>query len=51
MAETTGVYRTVLDNGMEVAYVDKGIGKPLGLPRNVYEEKGYAPSYEDLPEK
>lgn len=51
MSETTkGVYRTVI-NGMEVAYVDKGVGNPLGIPRARYEEQGYQPPFEELPEQ
>lgn len=49
--ETKGLYRTTLPNGMEAAYVDKGVGKPFGIPRASYEEQGYKPDYEDLPEK
>ena len=51
MSETKGVYKSTLPNGMEVAYVDKGVGKPLGIPRESYESNGYSPSYDDLPEK
>lgn len=51
MAESKGLYRTVLPNGMEVAYVDKGTKFPLGLPREAYVAAGHKPPYEELPEK
>lgn len=39
-------------NGMEVAFVDKGMGTaPIGIPRDRYEAQGYEPPYENLPEK
>ena len=46
-----GLHRATLPNGMEVAYIDKGVGKPLGIPRDRYEEQGYEPAYEELPVK
>ena len=46
-----GVYRTTLPNGTEVAYVDKGNGKTIGVMRDRYEEQGYAPSFDDLPQQ
>jgi len=49
MSDGTGVYRSTHSSGMEVAFVDKGLGKPIGIPRDRYEEKGYQPSFEDLP--
>lgn len=51
MAETVGVYRTKLPNGVEVAYVDKGVKNPIGIARERYEEQGYKPPYDELPEK
>ena len=51
MTETKGVYRSKLPNGTEVAFVDKGVGKPFGLMRDRYEEQGYQPRFEDLPEQ
>lgn len=51
MSETKGVYRSKLPNGAEVAYIDKGVGKPLGILRERYEEQGYKPSFEKLPEQ
>lgn len=51
MSTTTGVYRTVHTNGMEIAFVDKGVGKPLGIPRERYEANGYQPPFDALPEK
>ncbi|MEO8530002.1 MAG: hypothetical protein ABI459_02160 [Deltaproteobacteria bacterium] len=51
MAETKGLYRTTLPNGMEVAYVDKGFKNPLGLTREMYEAAGHQPPYEELPKK
>lgn len=51
MADTVGLYRTKLANGMEVAYIDKGVKNPLGMPKEAYEEKGYKPAWKDLPEK
>lgn len=51
MPESIGLYRATLDNGMEVAYIDKGAKNPLGMPRAMYEEKGYLPKYDELPTK
>ena len=51
MSETKGIYRTVHTNGMEIAFVDKGVGTPLGIPRERYETNGYQPPYDSLPEK
>jgi len=51
MSQTTGLYRTTLPNGSEVAYVDKGVGKPFGILRDRYETEGYTPAFEELPEK
>ncbi|MGB3314582.1 MAG: hypothetical protein WBB85_09225 [Albidovulum sp.] len=51
MSETTGLYRGKHSSGMESAYVDKGVGKPFGIPRDQYEAKGYKPAYDKLPEK
>lgn len=51
MSEATGVSRTQLPNGMEFAYIDKGVGKPMGIPREQYDAKGYQPAYDELPEK
>lgn len=51
MSDTKGLYRKTLPNGMEVAYVDKGVGKPFGLPRDRYEEQGYKPDFDTLPEE
>lgn len=48
---TKGVYRTTLPNGTEVAYVDKGDGKTIGLMRDRYESQGYKPVFDKLPEK
>lgn len=48
---TKGVNRATLPDGTEIAYIDKGIGNPLGIPRARYEEQGYEPAYDDLPEK
>lgn len=47
----TGVYRSKLPNGAEVAYVDKGQGKTIGVLRDRYIEQGYTPAFEELPEK
>ncbi|WP_176473907.1 hypothetical protein [Actibacterium ureilyticum] len=51
MSEATGVYRTKAANGLEFAFIDKGVGKPIGIPRDQYETKGYKPTYDNLPEK
>ncbi len=51
MSEATGVYRMKHANGMEFAFIDKGVGKPIGIPRDQYEAKGYQPKYDSLPEK
>ena len=51
MAETKGLYRTTLPNGMEVVYVDKGMKNPLGMTRENYEAAGYEPAYDKLPQK
>ena len=51
MSETKGLHRTKLPNGMEVAYVDKGVGKPIGVPRDRYEAQGYQPAFDKLPEQ
>jgi len=51
MSNATGLYRTKHDNGMEIAFIDKGVGKPLGIPRDRYETSGYKPSWNELPEK
>lgn len=51
MSETKGLHRTKLPNGMEVAYVDKGVGKPIGVPRDRYEAQGYQPAFDTLPEQ
>lgn len=51
MSETKGLHRSTLPNGMEVAYVDKGVGKPLGIPRDRYEQQGYEPAFDKLPEQ
>jgi hypothetical protein len=51
MADAKGLYRTTLPNGMEVAYVDKGVGNPLGMPRELYEQAGHKPPFDDLPKK
>lgn len=51
MSETTGVSRGKHSSGIEFAFVDKGIGKPLGIPREQYEAKGYQPPFDSLPEK
>jgi len=50
MSEAKGVYRTTA-SGMEVAFIDKGIGSPIGIPRERYEESGYKPAFDALPEK
>jgi len=50
MSEATGVYRTE-KSGMEIAFVDKGIGNPIGIPRERYEANGYKPPFEKLPKK
>ena len=50
MSEAKGVYRTTA-NGMEVAFIDKGIGNPIGVPRDRYEANGYKPAFDSLPEK
>ena len=46
-----GIYRTRnLDSGAEYATVDYGsIGQISIIARELYEERGYKPSYEDLP--
>jgi len=46
-----GLHRKTLPNGTEVAYIDKGVGSPLGILRDRYEEQGYEPAFEKLPEK
>ena len=51
MSEATGVSRGKAASGMEFAFIDKGIGKPIGIPRDQYESKGYQPPFESLPEK
>lgn len=51
MSTTKGLYRTELANGMQVAYVDKGVGKPFGIPRDNYESQGYKPAFDSLPKK
>ena len=51
MSKNIGIYRTKLENGTVVAYVDKGIGSPIGVSRERYEEQGYTPAFDDLPEK
>ena len=51
MSETKPLYRTTLPNGMEVAYVDKGLANPLGLTRELYEKGGYKPPFDELPVK
>jgi hypothetical protein len=51
MSETTGLYRSVHSSGMEIAFVDKGVGKPFGIPRENYEKNGYQPPFEQLPQK
>lgn len=51
MSEAKGVYRIKNANGMEFAFVDKGVAKPIGIPRDQYEAKGYQPKYDSLPEK
>ena len=51
MPADQGLYRTKLPNGTDVAYVDKGQGKTIGLTRESYEQKGYQPDFEALPEQ
>ena len=51
MPDAKPLYRTTLPNGMEVAYVDKGTKSPLGLTRELYERAGYAPTFDELPQK
>ena len=51
MSDATGLYRTVHTNGMEIAFIDKGLGTPLGIPRERYESNGYQPPFESLPKK
>jgi hypothetical protein len=51
MPDGKPLYRTALANGMEVAYVDKGVGKPFGLTRDLYERSGYQPPFDELPKK
>ncbi|SMX45323.1 hypothetical protein [Actibacterium lipolyticum] len=51
MSETSGVNRTKLANGLEFAFIDKGVGKLIGIPREQYEANGYQPPFESLPEK
>ena len=51
MTETTGVSRGKHSSGIEIAYVDKGVGNPIGIPRDQYEANGYKPSFDSLPEK
>lgn len=46
-----GVYRTKLPNGAEVAYIDKGNGKTIGVMRDRYEAQGYVPAFEELPQQ
>ncbi len=51
MSEATGVYRTKHSSGMDIVFIDKGVGEPLGIPRDRYEAKGYQPPFDKLPEK
>lgn len=51
MSEATGLYRSTHSSGMEIAFVDKGVGKPFGIPRDRYEAAGYQPPFENLPQK
>ncbi|MEM9318540.1 MAG: hypothetical protein AAGA70_05995 [Pseudomonadota bacterium] len=51
MSDTKGVHRSRLPNGAEVAFVDKGVGKPFGIMRDRYEEQGYQPPFDELPER
>ncbi len=51
MSEATGVYRTVHTSGMEIAFIDKGVGTQIGIPRDRYEANGYQPPFESLPQK
>lgn len=51
MSEAKGLYRTTAKNGMEVAFIDKGLGNALGIPRERYESSGYTPPFDQLPEK
>ncbi|WP_213546100.1 hypothetical protein [Vannielia litorea] len=51
MSEATGVYRTTHSSGMEVAFIDKGVGNPIGIPRERYESNGYKPAFDELPQK
>lgn len=51
MSEVKGLYRQKHANGMEFAFIDKGVGKPFGIPRASYEQQGYAPKYDELPEQ
>lgn len=46
-----GLYKSKLPSGAEIAYVEKENGKTLGVMRDRYEEQGYEPLYDDLPEK
>lgn len=49
MSEAKPLNRTSLPNGMEVAYVDKGLANPLGLTRELSAEGGYKPPFDELP--
>ena len=51
MSEAKGLWKTTHPSGMEIAYIDKGVGSPLGIPRERYEANGYQPPFDKLPEK
>jgi hypothetical protein len=47
-----GLYRTrTAEGGAEYAYVDYGSQRHGGVPRVIYEHKGYEPPFYDLPTK
>lgn len=50
MSDNIGISRAIHSSGIEIAFIDKGTGKPFGIPREQYEAKGYQPPYESLPE-
>ena len=47
-----GLYQTDAgEGGAEFAWVDFGSGRHGGVPRVIYEQKGYQPYFYDLPTK
>jgi len=51
MSTATGLYRTTHTSGAEIVFVDKGLGAPLSITRERYEECGYEPPFDKLPQK